>query len=474
MPELSRRKLRDRSVRNALTEMRRDLLPTPIREDELANWVLAFDDLRSTEEPRHSDNGPSDEQPYRWALEVVVSSALQRQMPFYFASLFQIGRQWAVSERTLENLQRAGREKNLYESARMATVNFTKGAERNPRLAALADASPRSLADGFSLIFKTASEQQSKKRAEAENWWNTWRDEVRYLKQRVDSIQERAYRRFDNRSRFDERLWPDVAALTVQGSRPSRLRARMESSGIRLRIPTTENWYHSISEVFVPLAVAMFASSKDYGPDLHFFWHELRHVFYDVHRESRYGPLRDTALEHLRSIQGSGPDPFSSYLPLRKPASEELRTLVIQHRLPGDENSPWLQSWLGCLDTSPTSGVTSTRMKPNDPEFIRALARSADSNIKHNLTEPFQLGESWQVFVQRLFEFKWVQEFSSMLVSTNAGQGVPMWTFDICFGAITATVAILNETGYTLIVPSADRLKDLWERLTNKEHIKDW
>lgn len=240
-----------------------------------------------------------------------------------------------------------------------------------------------------------------------------------------------------------------------------------------MKTPAPANWYSNISEVLMPLAVAMFASAKDFGTDIHFFWHEFQHILYDVHREARYGSLRDAALERLRAVHATA-DPFADYLPLKLPPSEELRALVIQHRLPGGGNSPWLDAWLGCLDTSSSSGVTSNRIKTNDPEFIRALARSADSNIKHNITEAFRIGESWQAFIQRLFESKWLRDFTALAVRMNAERGVPMWSFETCVGVVTAVVAVLNGSGYALVVPQTERLKSLWEGLTKGEHVSGW
>src|SRR5258708_6774471 len=108
MPEIYQRRVKTESVRDALSEMRRGLLPEEIRGDAAARWVLNFDELRAARAPEIPDQRRNPENEFTiWIVEAMLSGALQRQIPFYFAALFQIGRQWSVSEKSLVALGKA-------------------------------------------------------------------------------------------------------------------------------------------------------------------------------------------------------------------------------------------------------------------------------------------------------------------------------------------------------------------------------
>ena len=106
MPEIFHHQDSNVSLRKALSQSRLELLPEEIRDDDLARWVMDFDDLRSRESYDRSSREYSDNH-VTWALDLVVIGALQRQIPFYFAALFQVGRQWKVSESAIASVESA-------------------------------------------------------------------------------------------------------------------------------------------------------------------------------------------------------------------------------------------------------------------------------------------------------------------------------------------------------------------------------
>src|SRR5664279_3922034 len=185
MPEVFRRKVADGSVRQSLYEMRSEFLPMEIREDANARWVMAFDDLRQSADERQGNDRESD----LWALDLVVTSTLQQQIPFYFASLFHIGRQWKVSESAAGALLKASTGENLRTSARL-TVDLLDGRDTRDRAnyrvdrLAMLGRMPDVTTQALAFLLTSSAEQHSMRLRESQHWWTDWRQEVASLRHR--------------------------------------------------------------------------------------------------------------------------------------------------------------------------------------------------------------------------------------------------------------------------------------------------
>lgn len=252
----------------------------------------------------------------------------------------------------------------------------------------------------------------------------------------------------------------------------------MESSGVRFAGEpdrSTSPWTGTYAEVLAPLMLlGLSAGGKE--PFFDHLIFEWRHVFHDFEQEAKYGELRRAALNRLTQeiiVQG---DPFEEYRPLQSPTTEHLRHLWTEHVLPGYQDSPWLSTWLQCLDDDPERTVDFTAPNLVVEKMVSGFARTADSAIKRHARDAYNAGETWGRFVQRLFESHWIYHLARQISYSNNKSGRLRWSFDFFRDLVDAVIAVLNGVGYQLLPPSLNRLEHLWEHL-HKEETKgtvDW
>jgi hypothetical protein len=482
MLEVVHTRVPDGSVRQSLSQMRGEFLPNEIREDESARWVMDFDDLRQREGSSGMSWENSRESDY-WALDMIVTSTLQRQIPFYFASLFHIGRQWKVSESAAGAVEEASSSDNLDASAKLTLANLRLNNIRDKRLAApsggignvftealsalLESLGQRKrgknvVTEALSILLKSSRQRHLAQLQESRRWWTEWRGEVQRLREQVNLVQELA------RGDPNYRLWREIATFAVQPYRPSQLRTSMEAAGVTFLTDRSRSGAApAYPDLMWPLLVAASGFSKSGDPFAHELMFEFRDALHDVNEETRFGDLRRVALERLRQKYLHIDDPFEPYMPLRKPASEELRNLIIANTLPGygEQRSPWLAAWKRCVEYNPSSALKVPAKGKRGDWSAKGFARSADSAIKDQLPDHFLPGETWNDLVQRLFENAWISTIADQIAGSNKEAGDNGWTFAAFVKMIEGVVAILNEIGYRLSAPSGARLKKLWERL---------
>jgi hypothetical protein len=468
MPEVFPRRVADRSVREALYLARAEFLPAPIRENENATWILGFDELqkRSFEQPFYDRPNESE----NWPLNFVVISSLQQRIPYLFGALFHIGRQWKVSESALGALGRASERKNLVDSVGLTLESLREFANTETGVARLYEQDSKETAEALSWIFSASLDQHAGRLREAQHWWNLWSDEVGTLRKQMDRLQEAGFRA------PDYRLWREVARFIAEGYRPSLLRATLESAGVRFvnaRERSISEWPLAYSEMLTPLLL-LSLTSKGGEPFFHDFMFEWRHILHDFWRQAEYGESRRVALERLiRKYRHEEEDPFKSYLPLGKPATEELRNLVIEHTLPGNQTSPWLTAWKQCVEYDSTTALPVPLKDLKDWQVLSGFARGADSAIKSELPGDYLPGESWNDFVQRLFESAWVSSIADQIVDKLKAKSGSKWSLDSFVNLVEGVAGVLNKFGYKIKAPSVDRLKKLWERLLSDEPYSD-
>jgi len=460
MPEVFRRRVADRSVREALYLARAEFLPDKIRDDKNANWVLSFDALRTRpgQKERFSDR-PNESA--LWALDLIVASTLQRRIPYFFAALFHIGRQWKVSESALRSLEKASDVRNVSNTLRLTLDSLRELARSDKQVAELYDRQGRDTAEALSLVLNSSGEQHVNRLREAQRWWGVWVEEVSTLRSQVERLQEFGF------SGEEYHLSREVVRFVSASYRHSNLRATMESAGVKFASEIERNVSSlpiAYSEVLTPFLLLGLTSNRK-EPFLHEVMFEWRHILRDLRQDIEYGESRRIALERLKHKYRHGEEPFEPYLPLVKAATEALRNLVIEHTLPGNQSSPWLVAWSRCVDYDPTTALKVPFKDARDRKAVNAFARAADAAIKQALPNDYLPGESWDDFAQRLFESAWVSSIADQIVSTSKEDPATKWTFDSFASLVEAVVKSLNEIGYSLASPSTTRLKKLWERL---------
>jgi hypothetical protein len=470
MPEIFHRRNSNVSIRQALFQSRLELLPDEMREDDLARWVTDFDDLRSRESYDRSFREDSDKYGV-WALDLVVIGALQRQIPFYFATLFLIGRQWKVSESVIKSIESASSQKNLRATARLNHRDADRPL-REGSVGAIYERSERDATEALSALLGSAREQHSVRLREARQWWTSWREEVGSIRGQVNRLQEIGYRP------PEPMLWSEVSRFLVKSYRPSLLRQTLEASGIRFAQELTPtpglSSAASYLEVLTPMLFLGLSFGGSRGPFIEHFFFEWRHILHDLRYEVENGEARRIGLERLMRKYSQSEDPFVPYLPLGKPASEALRNLVLEHTLEGGQNSPWLSTWRRCVEFNSATALKVPLKNLKDRENVAAFARGADCAIKESLPDEIRPGETWEEFFQRLFEMRWILTTARQLVQNEAN--ATSWRLENFAALIAAVASALNAAGYRLDAPSQDRLQKLWERLHGESpwSVDEW
>ena len=226
----------------------------------------------------------------------------------------------------------------------------------------------------------------------------------------------------------------------MKSYRPSLLRQTLEASHqfAGEAAPTTGfSGAGSYLEVLTPLLFLGLSLGSSREPFIEHFFFEWRHILHDLRYEVENGEARRVGLENLVRKYSQGEGPFEPYLPLRKHASEVLRNLVIEHTLQGNLFSPWLSTWRRCVEFNSATALKIPLKKQEDRENVAAFARGADCAIKQSLPGELRPGETWEEFVQRLFEKEWVLKTASQLVLNEFNAKV--WRFE-GFAALVAAV----------------------------------
>jgi hypothetical protein len=160
-------------------------------------------------------------------------------------------------------------------------------------------------------------------------------------------------------------------------------------------------------------------------------------------------------------------------------ADANLLNLIHENTLQNGQRSPWLEAWTESLLPQLEYEYSLPSRPPGSEQFIKAASDSADSAIKRNLTYDRHAVETWNDFIQRVFEERWVEPLAHLMHSENAKEksSTPRWTVEIFCGLIKAVVENLNRIGYELEAPTFDRLKELWNHIEKGKgrfrHI-DW
>jgi len=205
----------------------------------------------------------------------------------------------------------------------------------------------------------------------------------------------------------------------------------------------------------------------------HSFMH-FEHMMHDWIRDERARRIRpevDIALAVLRRKYGDG-NPFDGYLPLCRAATPELRALVQEHQLPNGTASPWRASWEARLDDE---HVESDLHPPSsfDGNAEDHSAQVADSVIKRRVTEHLMPTETWDNFVQRLYEQHVVQNIGNGAGNANkkGNEGLSVWTVEAFCTFVRSLTHQLNSHGYNLKTPDKTRLETLLTKTSKGEYL---
>ena len=455
-----------------------DLLPQQLAENELVRWVVTFDAaLKSaTYEPEGGSGFRHDRGRWMGALLGRIGSALlQSRIPFYFASIFHIGRMMVVSAESLERIDVLRRPSNLDASVRNI-VAFLTSPSTLPQSLSSHDSIQQSLLDGCD----RASIRQRQQAELANRWWKRWQVEVADLRNAVGELEEgwRYCHDFEETGRMVAgvfRLWQFPATDSLQ--------SEMARSGVRFRnldvSATGTGW--KIFEQNPILLVAMFAlvGGRHRHPEPWFHLEHLVERWLDVERSKAEADHRrvehqksEIALQLLQRKYGDA-NPFDQFAVGVAAATSRLRDLVREHSLPDNTASPWRRMWEQRLEGIESYNRPLVGSGSDDEQLREWCFRTADSAIKQNINDSWAVGLPWNAFVQKLFNRKWIFKIAEMARNANEGEKQGKWTPPVLFELLLHVVEDLNKIGYELDAPASERLETLLRKLEKGESIYD-
>jgi hypothetical protein len=312
-------------------------------------------------------------------------------------------------------------------------------------------------------------------------WWDLWLQEAGALRDSTEELDE-AWRQCEGgrSGRGNAKLIGAAMRTIALCQKPSRLAVLMKQAGVRVKSSMGEQVADPMGFSGIASLLVAFAAFED-GPDnmphaaMHF--EHIIHEWIHDERERRTRPEVEIALDILRCKYGAG-NPFDQYLPLCRAATPELRALVQEHQLPDRKASPWRATWEAQLHME---HVESKLPPPSGSgEFAEHFcARIADSVIKRRITEHIAPTETWNNFIQRIYEQHVVQNLGNGAGNANkaVSQAFGVWSLDAFYSLVKTLTQQLNSHGYTLICPEVHRLKTLLNKTSSGKYLwgsGDW
>ena len=449
-----------------------DLLPAQLAENELVRWVVAFDATLKTRRDEGDDRFLFRDDPEHMIgtlLGRMGSGLLQSRIPFYFASVFHIGRMIVVSAESLERVGVLREPSNLDTSVGKITTSFSNQKDL-PQGLPSRDQIRQALLDGCD----EASTRQRKQAELANRWGERWQTEVGDLRKAMDEI-EHAWR-YRNESQMAAgviRLWQPTATGSLQ--------AEMARSGVQFKNLEASSmgtgWNLVESKPFLLLAACALSG----GRDVQFEIRELVWRWLDVERakaeESRRRVDHEKSEIALQLLQRKyvGANPFDQFGVGIAAATPRLRDLVKEHSLPDGTASPWRQVWQQQLTVIESYQSPLVGSGGDDEQLRDWCFRTADSAIKESIGDSWAKELPWNAFVQKLFERKWILMIAKMARNANkaAESKADKWAISSLYELFSHAVEDLNKIGYELGVPSSERLESLMKKLESGAVVYD-
>ncbi|MEZ6141034.1 MAG: hypothetical protein R3B84_10730 [Zavarzinella sp.] len=442
-------------LREILWSSQIDSLPEEVQKSEAFLWLLRRDDSRSPRANferneyedqdyhqlfrRLSKSGECDRQTLSQLLKPIAKSLLAPLLQTRYEQAIDIGIRW----RNASNRYRWAQSSNVPDNFEMTVAANLKGFEaRGTQVAE----------DEFRTVFyqflQDAGESADRELGEVQAEWRRWEQQVTNLREDLVAVENEL-----------NDLEP-TSALIYAWLRFSIIR---ESYGSSERSSAFE-----IGPLFFTFFVSMFADRRHWRHSAIEF-HEINRMLNMVINEKRYGLARRRQLAQLEE-KCRIDDPFDAYAPLKRPADQELLTLVQEHMLVDGEPSPFLKRWLDRLTHSGYTGVNSVPLPYRskiDSEAVDTAGDWADSKIKHAIGSPYssRLPQGWETVSEccrRIWVDDWVKWVVDNLTSREQKTVDPRWTKNAVFEFIEAVRTRLVSQGYSFDALSDDEKAAIW------------
>jgi len=448
MPDVGRHNLKHQSVGEIFARAKEALLPKELAASDLAQWVMSYDDLlRQPDKGEYAtDRHDSKEYFGEWRrefMEYLAQGILQPRIPFYFASLFHIGRLWKVTQNALDDCLTLESPDYLLASAQ----NLVEESRRQK--------SPVNDAEAYQTLKEICSlgiQRHQTILSLARSWWQMWQSEVGEYRRIFNEIREYAG------DKNDQQWRQPMMRLMLLASKSSTLHVMMIRHGVvfKTELASPQQATSPFGQPLVLMAAFTLVMSDVRYMDVR----HLEHFFYDLIREERMAPYVQQIVEALSKKYGDS-NPFVEYSAGQKAADERLQRLIKEHTLPNGASSIWLNEWEeGLSETLYTSLEFPPKGMKSYEEILDWAIISADSVIKRNLAKRRQPVESWKDFLQRIFQEEWVSYVGYMLSNANKKADLSqIWTVEDLNKLITEVAIRLNQLGYPLIAPIVTELR---------------
>jgi hypothetical protein len=464
-----------RTIEKQLHDTVIDLLPSEMAQNYLVRWVVEYDSLirEVHREDKFIDSLERSLHEDRWQIFIsnhLANSALQMKLPFYFGTLFHIGRMRKVSEITLETVSNISNQEDK-ESF------FTCASSLAEHL--IGENAYSHSVEILQKLSSASQEYHSHQLAKAEQWWKIWQAEVRPLREAVEARREGSYRN-DYKNRRDNRdTTQNTLKLWLTASLPSQLQMSMSAEGVRFKSTPSQtmnaggNLFNGESWLMPFLFMGM-GDERDSGYVRHML-HDLLYVErerQEAEHERRIEPQVQITLDCLKAKYGNK-NPFDDFAIGKHAATLDLREFVKENGLPNRKPSPWLHTWKQTFEDMPYSSDLLPKPVGHDEGWLRLALRQADSAIKKEITNRILPTETWNDFIQRIFEDKWVKSIGEMAGTTNkkASSTTHIWSLDEFVDFVEKVAAKLNGIGYSLKIPEKSRLKTLLDKTSRGDSV---
>ena len=162
------------SIKDALSEFNKEILPSEMATDYIVSWVLNFIKVGNNEQRQHPTERSGED-----LLAQLVEETLKDSINFYYISLIHIGRLMKVSLLAMDNIENALRFDNLTQTAAL-------------NIEALEDAIGKrvkreTLNDAYGYVLQQAQKYHGSVYNSAKQWWKTWKLEVEELRNAIES-----------------------------------------------------------------------------------------------------------------------------------------------------------------------------------------------------------------------------------------------------------------------------------------------
>lgn len=157
-------------------------------------------------------------------------------------------------------------------------------------------------------------------------------------------------------------------------------------------------------------------------------------------------------------------NPLDPFLAHKSVATRELRSLLIRHASPHGRPTPLMSAWAIQLEKPYIGGISPPFWPPSRLEwqYLSWAVRMSNSIIKQNVGGKMVARETWEGFLQRIYEKRVIKEFAIGACTANScTDNGSVWSDILFCKFVQRLTQMLVKLGYRLKCPSQASLSAL-------------